>query len=274
MVTITPRSRDDISEFISTLANNACVMKATICSTWGQSVRLWNWSMLAIINLIFIIGCIQPTPGQQIAEESTLDTECDKIVSVGSSVVCLPSIIGMQECSEMSDVMALTGVKVTDKSTILGVYLRQEQVDNLESALKIGLDDYIKVYVMNAILYKDVPVDGLNVMADAFEKTAFKRDWADIALGLEKIFEGVQFGQPVAMERYSPHKQVTTIVCLSPIQGDLGFDRYGLMSISFCSVKNRLIWVVHYLEYSGIESVSKAKAKSDYYTLRLIQANE
>lgn len=226
-----------------------------------------------VFTLSCIIGCIPATPAQPIGIDSEQEVECDRTVSVGTQRICLPTILGMRECSGMNIIMTLPGVQVSDKSTILGLYVQTRQLENLENELAVGLDDYFKVYTMNSLSNKEISDDDLITTMDGIERTMQKRKWTDIGSNLEELFNGVQFGQPVSMERYRPSNHVVTMVYLSPIQGASAINRYNLMSMSLCCVKSRLVFVVHYLKYDGIESVRSAKAKSDYFTLRLVEEN-
>jgi len=208
-------------------------------------------------------GCAEASASDIAHETGNVPAECANTVAIGGKGICLPIVLGMKECSGDPEIMALPGVTVTDKSTTIGLYVREEQLTDLAGTMETGFDDYLKVYYMNALGDKDFPPKAAEWMAGEFAKGYTKRTWPTLRTDLAKVFDGVEFGQPVVMESYAPSPSISTVVTLGPVRTDDGFERYNLMSLSFCAVKDRLIWVAHYLEYEGAESVSKARAKSD-----------
>lgn len=231
--------------------------------------------VVGLLGILSVFGGCANTPASDIAHEANEATvECTHTSTIGGKEICLPIVHGMKECSDDPEIMALPGVTVTDKSTTIGLYVREEQLKDLAGTMETGFDDYVKVYFMNAFGDKDFPPKAAEWMAGEFAKGYMKRTWPSLRTDLAKVFDGVEFGQPVVMDSYAPSPSVSTVVTLSPVRTDDGFERYNLMSLSFCAVKDRLIWVAHYLEYKGADSVSKARAKSDYFTLMLAEANQ
>lgn len=220
---------------------------------------------------MLLFGCTTDLTNR--SDEDDLVSSCVKTVNIGGKEICLPLINGMRELSDSARVMDLRGAQVSDQNTILGVYLLNNQSDNLSTLSEIVLDDYFKVYVVNSSKDQDLPIEALDWMASEFTKTTIKRDWSDLAEGLERIFDGVQFGQPVLLEIYKPSERVASMVYLAQILEEGKAERYGLMTTSFCAVKDRLVWVVHYLSYDGPGSVQRSKSKSDYFTLRFVDEN-
>lgn len=228
-----------------------------------------------LLGFLSVVGGCANAPASGIPQENIEATaECVHTSTIGGKEICLPIVLGMKECSGDPEIMALPGVTVTDQSTTIGLYVREEQLKDLAATMETGFDDYVKVYFMNALGDKDFPPKAAEWMAEEFAKGYMKRTWPTLRTDLAKVFDGVEFGQPVVMEFYAPSPSISTVVTLSPVRTDDGFERYNLMSLSFCAVKDRLIWVAHYLEYKGAESVSKARAKSDYFTLMLAEANK
>lgn len=227
-----------------------------------------------VLGLWFLnMGCSAAGVSNNGDSASAAPAPCAHTSTIGGKEICLPIVLGMKECSGDPEIMALPGVTVTDQSTTIGLYVREEQFKDLAGTMETGFDDYVKVYFMNALGDKDFPPEAAEWMAGEFAKGYMKRTWPTLRTDLAKVFDGVEFGQPVVMEFYAPSPSISTVVTLSPVRTDDGFERYNLMSLSFCAVKDRLIWVAHYLEYKGAESVSKARAKSDYFTLMLAEAN-
>ena len=47
-----------------------------------------------------------------------------------------------------------------------------------------------------------------------------------------------------------------------------------LMSLNMIKIKNRLVNLVYYKDYEGLESIKKLKSKNDYMVLLLLEENK
>ena len=47
-----------------------------------------------------------------------------------------------------------------------------------------------------------------------------------------------------------------------------------LMSLNMIKIKNRLVNLVYYKDYKGLESITKLKSKNDYMVLLLLEENK
>lgn len=221
---------------------------------------------------VFIVKhvCANDTQG---GENASVGLPCDTIALVGGKQICLPTIAGMQECSGSPSVRNRPGALIKKENIILGIYLTDAQAKLIPNLDKVTLDDYFKVYVVGTLVTEDFKPNQLEMMVDLINQNVFRRQWSDVSQSVEKMFEGVQFGQPVLIESYSPNEAVASSVYLSSVVGENGFEYYLVMTMSLCSIKDRLVWVTHYVKYDGEASVQHSKSKSDYFTLRLVDGN-
>lgn len=196
--------------------------------------------------------------------------ECDTIVRFSDKVICLPSLPGMTECSRYPGIMEKAGAQVNIDNQILGIYVTDLQYKELYHLDDLRIDDYFKVFVTKAAAGTDAPRGVLDYMANEIAKNSLGIDWKSLQGSLEDLFIGVEFGHPVQFETYRPHDNILTTLYLIPFALETGEQYYNISAVSFCLIKNRLINVAYYLEYNGEESVRKAKSKSDYYALRLV----
>lgn len=230
-------------------------------------------NMVAFLLLLVIVGgCAAEV--QDGDDAVGVVVTCDTVAVVGGKSICLPTIAGMQERSGSPSVRNRPGALIKKENTILGIYLTDAQAKLIPNLDEVTLDDYFKVYVVGTLVTEDFKPHQLQMMVDLVNQTALKRQWSEVSQGLEQMFEGVQFGQPVLMESYRPNDAVASSVYLSSIVGDNGFEYYLVMTMSLCSVKDRLVWVTHYVKYDGDASVKHSKSKSDYFTLRLVDVNK
>ena len=158
-------------------------------------------------------------------------------------------------------------------NTTLGLYLTASQSKLTNQLDQIVLDDYFKVFVIDATASIDFPPSRVESVAKEMNAKMMRRGWNTMKGNIEKIVQGVEMGQPVIIETHHPNNQTTTNVSMYMVIDEHGDQHFGLITQSLCSIKNRMVSVVHYLNYAGASSVEMAMSKSDYFTRRLIDSN-
>ena len=82
--------------------------------------------------------------------------------------------------------------------------------------------------------------------------------------------EGATLGAPILIDSYSPNEKVRTFIIMTKILfGENEIVR--LMSLNMIEIKNRLVNLVYYKDYEGLESITKLKSKNDYMVLLLFR---
>ena len=88
----------------------------------------------------------------------------------------------------------------------------------------------------------------------------------------EKI-KVLTFDKPIVIETYSNNKNVISSVIMSRILGEeTELINIGITNSLF--IKDKIIITVYNKHYLDIETIKDAKAKNDYFALRIIQENE
>jgi len=216
-------------------------------------------------------GCTQPNPDNSRNRSDSLGN-CETTVTYGGVAVCLPIVAGWKESLHNPLLSNRRGALVDSANTTLGIYISSKQWE-LGSALQMAiLNDYFKVYATKAGEQFKVKPHQLPLIINEFNGSAMKSDWSKVKSFLEGKYSDVNLGRPVLMESYMPNDRVGTNVYLSRTTwGEK--EMFTLMTLSLCIVKDRLVFVAHYLEYGGEPSVKAAKSKSDYFMLRFCEEN-
>jgi len=197
---------------------------------------------------------------------------CDKRVAYAGESFCLPIVNGWKEGLLDPLLSNRRGMFVDPTNITFAVYLADESWSlgkGLETAI---LNDYFKVYATQAGEKFKVSEEQLSQLNQEFNGSALRSQWNEVETYLNGKYADAMVGQPVLMESYQPKRGIESNVYL--MRGEVeGKEMYTLVTISLCAIKERLLFVAHYLEYNGPTSVMSAKSKSDYFTLRLLAEN-
>lgn len=198
------------------------------------------------------------------------NTNCIRTVSFGDINICLPIIDGLKECYLYPRVKYI--VDENDGSQILGYYINNstfKQVDRLD---KIIYDDYVSINAPIASKGIKIGQMELNQFKRMAEQNYIKKNWSDIKNRIEENFNAT-LGAPILIDSYSPNEKVRTFIIMTKILfGENEIVR--LMSLNMIEIKNRLVNLVYYKDYEGLESIKKLKSKNDYMVLLLLEENK
>ena len=88
-----------------------------------------------------------------------------------------------------------------------------------------------------------------------------------------KNLKSGSIGSPIVIESYTPHENIRTTVMATKIYSG-NMEQAMLMSVNFCSLKDRLITYSYFKRYDGPESLKHLKTNSDYFGFQLVEANK
>jgi len=207
------------------------------------------------------------------ADRQEIGGHCDTLVQYAGESICLPIVSGWKEGIDNPRLENRRGALVDSSNITFAVYLSEKSWALGRELQNAVLNDYFKVYATKAGEKFKVKAEQLALFNKEFNGSAMRAQWSDIESYFKGKYTDVNLGQPVLMESHQPKMGIESNVYL--IRGEIeGKEMFTLMTVSLCVVKERLLLVAHYIEYHGSASVSSAKSKSDYFTLRLLAENE
>jgi hypothetical protein len=218
--------------------------------------------------LLFAAACNSAATGEYASDVA----DCDTIVRFGEGSICLPNVDGWSQSLGNIDWGDRWGVFVDEANVTFGVYLSEKQLalgDELKYAV---FDDYFKLYAPKRSTQYKVTTHQLSELIQQFNGSALKASWNDVETLLEGKAGNVDLSVPVLMETYRLHDKVGTSLYLMRAVTN-GVEQYNLMTISMVVINEHLMFVAHYLNYTGSHAVAMAKGKSDYFNLRLLDQN-
>jgi hypothetical protein len=197
---------------------------------------------------------------------------CENQKSFGDINLCLVEMDGMIECYSHPKVKVNAELGRYFKNEILGIYLNEKTYDKVEYLGTFNYDDYFKVYAMTAARNMSFSVAELDNLALMFENNYMKENWSSFKDKIEKNFSYMSVDRPILLESHSPHKQIRSLVTMMKmiVEDD---EQILVATINLVQIKNRLIFYAYYKDYFGETSVAQAKAKSDYFGLKLVDEN-
>lgn len=204
----------------------------------------------------------------------TINTQIDKNrkVQFGDIFVELPFLDGMKEC--YSDQIIKEKSKLIEKKDeiILGYYLNNNTYQNKERINEFQFDDYFKVcsfsFFKGVIIHNSDLNDFINVISKTNTDNVFEKSQNEI----ENEFKNISFGKLILCEKYAPNKSSKSILYLTKtINNDN--ENVLICVLTLIQIKNRMISFYYYKNYDGEESLKKAKAKSDYFSYLMLDAN-
>ena len=224
-----------------------------------------------VITSLLLLSCSQQSTEPKAQTVKPL-VKCQTEVNYGDITLCNPEIVGMQEClsneriSQRQDILSLKG------STTLGYYISSENYKNIDNLEKLKVSDIVKIYAPDAYSKTVIGTKELNSTFTVLKNNYIIAEWDSLKLVLANKNLDFEISQPLLIDYYSLNDNAKSATLLMRASNETD-ERFIVMTMNLLICKKRLIFLSYYLEYTGIESVTKAKAKNDYIALRFLEAN-
>lgn len=226
---------------------------------------------VGLLWLITIVSCTAADKPSEVPKGDS-NSQCDTIVQYASERICLPTVDGWKEGLRHPRMQGRRGIFEDTLNTTFGVYVSNKSwaLDDIDNTF---IDDYFKVYAPIQGSQFKISANQLPQMNNTFTGSALRGNWKSIESNWEGMYPEFELGYPVLFETYETvGKHFVTNVYLMRVEFD-GAEQFILMTVSLCVIKERILFVAHYLTYNNRSSVSTAKSKSDYFMLRLVEEN-
>lgn len=224
--------------------------------------------------LFFIIGCKNASEEKKATPVTNSEATytCTNKANYGNTSICLPEIDGIVEAYSHPEVRKRATQFEDTTNTILGYYLDDATYKHVSDFSTINYDNYYKVYCAKAA--KDVKMGRSEMKqivqlmnAGFLEKTL--EDLNKSELVSEKK---LQISKPVLLEKYSLTKNAATIIFLMNTATE-GNEQLKATALTTVLVKERLIFVAHYLTYKDEKTIATLKEHTATFIDAFIHAN-
>lgn len=227
-----------------------------------------NINQFKLIVLITLFSCSQSNP-----KDSSKHTICQHSVQFGDMAVCLPLIDGMEECYSNPKAKAYIDQFVDNGSVQLALYLNNSTYKQIDKLNEISFDDYLSLIGTKPLKDISISKSKFDKIANAMEGMYNKEIWDNVKSKIEKNFDYVTIGKPIIVESYTLNSNIRTFVILTKwmVQNS---ERVSLMLTNLIRIKDRVLIMTYYKDYSGEKSFTEAKSKNDYLVLLFTDENK
>ena len=220
-----------------------------------------NSKYYMIVILLMVLGC------KDIASQTNKD--CTREINLDKTHICLPKFEKMTECYLNLTINSIVNSNVPDESLPIAYYLNDKTYKNIETIEQEVYDDYL---FSTDVLSKQKLSRSEFEELSGFDKV-LKNDWSKVKQIIKEKIKVLTFDKPIVIETYSNNKNVISSVIMSRILGEeTELINIGITNSLF--IKDKIIITVYNKHYLDIETIKDAKAKNDYFALRIIQENE
>ena len=216
---------------------------------------------VVFIGLIILTGCINDD--NKSGSNSAL---------YGYVNIRLPHIKGMIECRNNPKVQQIIQ-QYLESGPVLGYYLNQDTHRQIDILSEIAYDNYFMIYGDYQRENYRASVSDLEIAERNLEQTLFEgENFEQISSKIEEVYGTITAGQPALLEKYTPQQNVRTMLMLIKYKNDTG-ETSIVSAINFILVKNRIVNLAYYMNYSGGTSIDKLKKKNNEAIKKFMQIN-
>lgn len=233
-----------------------------------------NLSIL-LVFLFVLTSCTESSNTEKgNVEKQDANTELINSVKTymyGNTKIHFPKIAGMTECYSNPKVQSRSAHISKKSMEIMAFYLPNDIYEEGEELDDTPFIDYFYIYGQSNMKNVTGNRKDLDKVASMMENYLTKLDLDVNDITRDNIT--FKIGEPALIESYSPNEDSRSLVNITLINSPFG-EYINVSIMSFVIVKKKLLTLACYFDYTGKESISKAKAKNDYVILRLQGINK
>lgn len=227
--------------------------------------------LFAIVAFAILASCSSsPTKNTSDVQK---EADCPAFIAVGRVKICLPEIDSMVESYTDSIVKVWADNHELKGNTVLSFFLRNPTIyQNSPSGEKL-YDDFFKIYQVDNLKDLDVDEKYLDDVANSIATSNTFVNWGETMKKLQKDYSFIPETQPYFIDQYSPHPHVRSFVVLYRYNpGAFETVLMGIMNIML--IKKRLVGLTYYKAFMGVETLARARTKSDAIVGKIMAVNE
>ena len=237
---------------------------------------MFKKSFLFIALLVIVISCKNNTEPKEEIKISQPDivesTACNNEVPFGNTIFCLPEIDGITECYKHPKVNLRADEIEDPDNTTLGYYLNNETFAKADEIETINYDDYYKVYAPNVGMDYNMTTVEMKQVMSMMSTSFINKTLEETNEDIKNSGKEVQLSQPILIEKYDLNDRSSTLLVLMRISGT-NVDKVMALSMSSLLVKERHIFVAHYLDYQDEKTINRLKENTSTYIKAFQKAN-
>lgn len=223
------------------------------------------------IVLCLICACVNS--GNKKNMTASKNRNCDTSVLFGDVNICIPNVKGYKDAHSFPDMAKQSRMIEANGNAVLGFYISDTANLGRTTDVDLYYEDYYTIFSPQQL--KDVRSDESDLketMRAALQNFSVQ-DWDSTKNRIKQMTSGqLEVNKPVLIRTYSLNDNISSAIVLMKV-GHEG----RMNSIVFCMnmllIKDRIVSMAYYLNYTGVESIIKLKKNSDRIALELLNAN-
>lgn len=223
-------------------------------------------SIWLFLCFLIIVSCKNKN-----SEEISQVSICTKEAVFGDTTFCLPQLKGFTEGYKNDVIKKILLPFENEQTKTLAYYIPDAVFNTLIKNKDTVYDNYYKVYA---------PIIALNYSMTPFEMNEVLNNMANgmREVSLEKLEEKLQDpnflspSTPILLERYSKNEKQSTVIALMEDTSNQK-TKANAVAITALLVKDRLVFVAHYLDYKNEQTISTLKTNNANFIESFLAAN-
>ena len=184
----------------------------------------------------------------------------------------LPEIKGMIECRNHPKVQQNIQQYLAS-GPVLGYYLNKDTYKQIDKLSEITFDNYFMIYGDYQRENYRASASDLEIAEKNLEETLFEgENFEQISSKVEEVYGTITAGQPALLEKYFPQQNVRTMIILIKYKNDTG-EKSIVSAINFILMKNRIVNLAYYMNYSEGKSIDILKEKNNEAISKFMKSN-
>ena len=199
---------------------------------------------------------------------------CDRKAKFGATTFCLNHIEGYHECYTYPTVKTLADKTEIPANMVLGFYLNDKIYQQKDSMGLISFDDYFKVYGTKQIQDYKVGKKELGEMQEILNGSFISKNWDSMKKEVDKLSFEIEVGIPTVVKTYKLNKNSFTFIMITKYELEGGQSYIMAYTMNGLLIKDKLIWMAYYLNYSNESTIDRLQINSDKIVNKLLEQTE
>ncbi|MCW8981132.1 MAG: hypothetical protein OQJ83_07075 [Altibacter sp.] len=228
--------------------------------------------LLLLLSSTFM-GCKNNAEKDTIAPtDEQVGSNCESQATFGDLSLCFPEITGLTECYDNPSVRSVVDQFNDSENTILGYYIEDALCRNAANFGTVSYDNYYQIYATNMAKNYHMTVDEMNqimtMMTSGFLDKTMETVNESEAFSAKKI----EVSEPTLIEKYRLNPNSSTLILLMNIANENEARTMGV-SMTAVLIRNRIVFVTHYLDYEDESSLNMLKEHTETFIAKFLKAN-
>jgi hypothetical protein len=204
--------------------------------------------------------------------EIAVKADCSRETNFGDITLCFPRIEGQTECYTHPAINARVNAFNDPDNTILGYYINNTHYKNVDNLDEVSYDDYFQIYAPNMAKNYRMTLAEMNQIMGMMTSGFLDKTMGEVNESESFTKNDIAITQPMLIEKYSLNTRSSTMIVLMGIS-NTSENKTMAVSMNALLVKDRIIFVTHYLDYEDETSIASLKDNTANFIKKFMEAN-